>query len=111
MDDKVHVGDYIIVMSWHEPNACAWSKDFEKTFKVIGFAEDFSTEGFRNHWRDVTENYDFVELENIYVVPMSDTPHLILDKPLSNGSDIIHPIFVKMDKKANRKNKINKLIK
>ena len=111
MDDKIHIGDGIIIMSWLKPNSCTWSDDFDKSFKVIGFAEDFSTQGFKNHWRDVTENYEFVNLDSIAGVPMNDTPHLILDRALSNGSEIIHPIFVKKDRKSTRTNKINKLLK
>lgn len=111
MDDKICIGDGIIIMSWKEPNSCTWSDDFDKSFKVIGFAEDFSTQGFKNHWRDVTENYDYINLDSIASVPMDGTPHLILEKPLSNGIEIIHPIFVRKDKKFTRTKKINNLLK
>ena len=35
MVDRICIGDGIRIMAWNEPNSCAWSDDFNKTFKVI----------------------------------------------------------------------------
>lgn len=113
MNGHVHIGDSIRIsrLKIASKKDCNWSDDFDCVFKVIGFAKDFSTQGFNNHWKDVSNNYEYVDLFNISSTPMSDIPHFILDRKLSDGSDIIHPIFVTKDEKSSRTNKINKLLK
>ncbi len=111
MDNKIRIGDYITVISWDDPNTCKWKRDFGKSFKVVGFAKDFTSQGFPNHWKEVTEKYEFVDLDQANSVSMDDFPHLILSESLSNDVKILHPIFVKKDYGKSRGSKIDEIIK
>ncbi len=110
MNNKVRVGDSIIIMTWASKNHCDWSADFGKSFEVIGFAKDFSTYGFKNHWMDISDDYEFIDLSNINSVSKHEIPSFIVDKKLSNGKNIIHPIFVHKDFNNSRINKINNIV-
>jgi hypothetical protein len=111
MDSKVRLGDSVIINTWlGKDSRCEWEEDFGKSFKVIGFAKDFSTSGFKNHWLDVSDEYEHVDMKGIKIVLMPEIPHFILDRKLSSGKDIIHPIFVSKDYNKSRNNKIDKLI-
>lgn len=111
MNSRIHIGDVIRIKQLSsEPSVCDWSDNFDEVFTVIGFAQKFEQYGFKDHWRDVTNDYTFIDTNDLKTVPVADIPYLILDKPLSDMNEIIHPIYVSKDIKLSRCNRVNKLL-